>query len=347
MLASHTLSTGRLLLRDMHNSPRVDALRGQSRFTIIPMLSHTIQSFEPTTELLSERGASPIAALAQGHGSTRARGVTVGVVGARGGAGASVLAAAISVAAGSGCVLVDLDPTSAGLDLLLGIEHERGLRWGDVLSGRGIAGAFAARLPHWRGVSVLSWGALTHGFDLGPSMTDVLSGLAAHSEVVILDLSREEIARDPEGPVAQCDALVVVMPLEVRATHCARLLIEIFGNLTSMSDDDDDATRTGVRPVVVAARVPSPGGLGVRDAELFLRGAGEPCAGVAGLIELGHDARLSAEIERGAGPGLGARSPVTVAAAQSIRLIRGHIGGVRKESGMASAMGASPRSPWA
>src|SRR5690348_12501270 len=63
--------------------------------------------------------------------ATRA-GQVVAVLGGRGGAGASVLAAGLAVtAAGSGlrALLVDADPLGGGVDLVLGWEALDGLRW--------------------------------------------------------------------------------------------------------------------------------------------------------------------------------------------------------------------------
>src|SRR5699024_11551540 len=89
----------------------------------------------------------------------------------RGGVGASALASALARAgahAPLGVALVDLDHTGPGLDLMLGLEQDGGLRWAD-LDGHGgtLPGeALAEALPVWHGVHVLScdWrGEAEHG----------------------------------------------------------------------------------------------------------------------------------------------------------------------------------------
>ena len=64
----------------------------------------------------------------------------VGVLGAAGGAGASVLSVALGLAVarrGASAVVVDADPGSPGLDLLLAAEDDRGARWGDLVGVSG------------------------------------------------------------------------------------------------------------------------------------------------------------------------------------------------------------------
>ena len=71
------------------------------------------------------------------------RGAVVAVMGGRGGAGASVFATALAQTA-SDALLVDADPWSGGIDLVLGTESEPGLRWPD-LALRSTAGSTSPR----------------------------------------------------------------------------------------------------------------------------------------------------------------------------------------------------------
>ena len=87
---------------------------------------------------------------------------TIGVIGARGGAGASTVAAALGLTAARGGVralLVDADALGGSLELVVGCESEPGLRWPDVASTQGRVGAAALRaaLPSRDGLAVLSW----------------------------------------------------------------------------------------------------------------------------------------------------------------------------------------------
>ena len=123
------------------------------------------------------------------------RATVVGVVGARGGVGASCLAAVLARACANeqlAVALVDLDGAGPGVDLTLGIEHDGGLRWADLdgsdgtLPGRALEEA----LPVWHGVHVLS--ADWRG---GPAQSLALSAvdaLAAGHDVVVLDLPRAQ-----------------------------------------------------------------------------------------------------------------------------------------------------------
>lgn len=70
-----------------------------------------------------------IADVAEGIGRPA---LTVGVLGGRGGAGASTLACALALTSareGRRTLLVDADPLGGGLDVLLGGEAAEGLRW--------------------------------------------------------------------------------------------------------------------------------------------------------------------------------------------------------------------------
>lgn len=80
-----------------------------------------------------------LGALALRGAPTAAGGLVVAVVGAAGGAGASVLAGALCRAATArgSVTLVDANPFSGGLDLLLGAEDEPGARWGEISVGEG------------------------------------------------------------------------------------------------------------------------------------------------------------------------------------------------------------------
>jgi secretion/DNA translocation related CpaE-like protein len=127
---------------------------------------------------------------------------TIGVIGARGGAGASTVAAALALTAARGGVpalLVDADALGGSLELVVGCESEPGLRWPDVASTPGRVGAAALRaaLPSRDGLAVLSW-RQDHRSALQPaSVTAMLAAGQRGSDVVIVDLPRRL-----EGPAA-------------------------------------------------------------------------------------------------------------------------------------------------
>ena len=80
---------------------------------------------------------------------------------ASGGIGLSTLCAMIArhaASQGASCALIDADFHAGGIDVLLGLENEPGLRFGDVEAplGRIEGTALERGLPHWDGVSVLA-----------------------------------------------------------------------------------------------------------------------------------------------------------------------------------------------
>ena len=88
-------------------------------------------------------------------GPPQRTGRVLAALGGRGGAGASVLAAGVSVAAarrGERCLLMDCDPVGGGLDLVLGTEASTGLRWSELtVSGTRVApGALRQALQEHR-----------------------------------------------------------------------------------------------------------------------------------------------------------------------------------------------------
>ncbi|HEX2299834.1 MAG TPA: septum site-determining protein Ssd, partial [Pseudonocardiaceae bacterium] len=82
--------------------------------------------------VLPEAEAWLVGALADAVEAPAEPGRVLAVVGGRGGAGASVLAAAVAVTAGTAghrALLVDCDVLGGGLDLAVGAERTGGLRW--------------------------------------------------------------------------------------------------------------------------------------------------------------------------------------------------------------------------
>lgn len=121
----------------------------------------------------------------------------IGVVGGSGGVGASVLTAAIAVRAaqaGLSTACLDGDRLGGGLDVTLGIEQERGVRWPDLAGARGrIDGPeLLTRLPTVDGVSVLSFDR-ARDVELGDqTVQEVLSALSVAVDLVVVDLPRPD-----------------------------------------------------------------------------------------------------------------------------------------------------------
>ena len=167
------------------------------------------------------------------EGPSSGDGRVLGVLGGRGGAGASVFAAAVAVEAarrGEDALLVDCDPLGGGIDLLLGAEHDGGLRWPElaVQGGRVSMQALRAALPRMRcgsgSLVVLSCGRQGPGPSAQSVVAVVEAGVRA-GHTVVCDLPR---ALDAVGweVVDRADLIAVVVPAEVRASIAAMRVVE-------------------------------------------------------------------------------------------------------------------------
>ncbi|WP_030561210.1 septum site-determining protein Ssd [Streptomyces aureocirculatus] len=171
-----------------------------------------------------------IADVAEGAGRPA---LTIGVIGGRGGAGASTLACALAVTAartGRRTMLVDADPLGGGLDVLLGGETTEGLRWPAFARSRGRVGggALEESLPALHDLRVLSW-------DRGDTVTiapeavrAVLAAARRRGGVVVVDLPRrvDEVVAES---LAQLDLGLLLVPAELRAVAGARRVASAAG----------------------------------------------------------------------------------------------------------------------
>ncbi|WP_433546423.1 septum site-determining protein Ssd [Streptomyces sp. CA-294286] len=152
--------------------------------------------------------------------------LTVGVMGGRGGAGASTLACALALTAardGRRTVLIDGDPLGGGLDVLLGGESAQGMRWPEFAASRGrvASAALEESLPRLHGLRVLSWDRSDAVVIPPEAMRAVLAAARRAGGVVVVDLPR----RVDEGvaeALAQLDLGLLVVPGELRAVAAAQ-----------------------------------------------------------------------------------------------------------------------------
>lgn len=153
-------------------------------------------------------------------------GTLVRVVGARGGAGATTVAAGLARAAAIGrqrVVLVDGDAHGAGMDVALGMEQEPGLRWDDVADVRGPVPprSLMGRLPVIEGVPVLSHrrreSAAQHAW------AAITESLLTGADWVVADVPRYWLDR---LPVATATVDILVVPHDVAAVAAARSLVD-------------------------------------------------------------------------------------------------------------------------
>lgn len=211
--------------------------------------------------------------------------LTVGVLGARGGAGASALACALAVTAARQArrtTLIDGDPLGGGLDVLLGAERTSGPRWPAFASaqGRVSAAALEESLPRTHGLRLLSWDRSRLTRVPAEAMRSVLSAARRGGGLVVLDLPRtvDDVVAEA---LSHVDLGLLVVPGELRAVAAARRVIATAG--ARMQD------------LRVVARVPGQGGF---SGEELARLLGLPLAG-----ELADETGLPAACESGEPPG--------------------------------------------
>ena len=156
-----------------------------------------------------------------------APGVTIGVLGGAGGAGATVFAAAMAQTAAQAAptLLVDADPIGAGIDRVLGLEADDGIRWDSMLqtTGRLSSRSLREALPRAGRLSVLTWPTDRPASLQAFAMREVLSAGRRGFEVVVIDLPRHH---DPvvEETITRCDHVVLVSTLTVPGvTSAARV----------------------------------------------------------------------------------------------------------------------------
>ncbi|MGV9824959.1 MULTISPECIES: septum site-determining protein Ssd [unclassified Gordonia (in: high G+C Gram-positive bacteria)] len=223
-------------------------------------------------------------------------GGVLAVIGAHGGAGASVLASAVALTAiddGSHVLLLDLDELGAGIDLLFGIESRPGLRWQDLaLEGGTVSGAALRNaLPRVDDrLSVLTG----RRDDVRPIAPDAVLATMdagrAHGDLVIVDLPRADtpVIR---AVAESADLTVVVTTPTVAGCAAARLVV--------------DRVLNSCAAVELAVRGPAPGGL--RASQIA------SAVGVPLLAAYRPDPRLPARLEVGK-LNIGSRTPLGRAA---------------------------------
>ncbi|MFE2077471.1 septum site-determining protein Ssd [Streptomyces misionensis] len=230
-----------------------------------------------------------IADVAEGVGRPA---LTVGVIGGRGGAGASTLSCALAVTSareGLRTLLVDADPLGGGLDVLLGGEGAEGLRWPAFAASRGRVGggALEESLPALHSLRVLSWDRGDCVAVPPQAVRAVLAAARRRGGTVVVDLPRR--LDDGVGEVlAQLDLALLVVPAELRAVAAAGRVAAAVGMV--------------VRDLRVAVRGPYAPGL---DDQEVARLLGLPLAG-----EVPVEPALLRPRGTGKPPGASARGPL-------------------------------------
>lgn len=223
---------------------------------------------------------------------------TVAVVAGSGGAGASVLAAAVAQvgARDRATTVVDLDPAGCGADRLLGLDDRDGLRWGQLADVQGRLSSRALRdaLPGDENLRVLTWDhANVEATPPAAVVREVVSAAQRGSELLVLDLPRD-LGGPGVADAARLADLVVV---------CAR---------------------SAVLPVVAAGGTTAEvRGLGVPVGLVVRTGSGSvdpldaaDALGLPLLAEVPTRRRTEELLDLGLGPAGTPRAPLTRAARQ-------------------------------
>jgi secretion/DNA translocation related CpaE-like protein len=232
-------------------------------------------------------GAEPwlISALADAmEGPASSTGKVLAVLGARGGAGASVFTVAVGLTAlksGDNTLVVDCDPRGGGLDVVLGAESDKGDRWPDLQlsAGRIAATALHNALPTRRKgnarLSLLS-GARKGESPAPDAVAAIIEAGRRAGEVVICDVPRQLEATSWTA-IDRADLTIIITPAELRATITAKQLAQ-------------ELSKRGANPQLIV-RGPSPGGL--RPDEIAAS------AGVPLLATMRPEPQLAQSLERG------------------------------------------------
>ena len=228
------------------------------------------------------------------------RGSVVAVLGGRGGAGASIFATALALTAAD-ALLIDADPWSGGIDLLLGIENESGVRWPDLSlqSGRLNLAALREALPRRDGVGVLSGGRSGGDIDAVP-LGAVIDAGNRGGATVICDLPRRSTAA-VETALEAADLVAVVCPADVRSCVAASVIARWVSTINPNAG--------------VVVRGPSPGGLRSADVAASV--------GLPLLAAMRAQSGIADALERG-GLKFGARSPLAAAARRVLAVLLQH-----------------------
>jgi secretion/DNA translocation related CpaE-like protein len=224
-------------------------------------------------------------------------GAVLAVIGARGGAGASVFATALAHAA-TDPLLVDLDPWGGGLELVVGSEAEQGLRWSDLALQGGRIGwsALKAALPVHRGIAVLS--APRAGCPVDATALDaVVDAGSRGGATVICDLPRRATPA-VETALTSADLVAIVTPADVRSCAAAAAIGQWLAAMNAN--------------VGIVVRGPAPGGL---TADEVARAVGLPR-----LAAMRAQPGIASALERD-GLRLGRRSALASAARQVLEVL--------------------------
>ena len=189
-------------------------------------LGAAVLSLPASTGWLSE-------VLADVSGKGQGIGHLVCVVGGSGGVGASTLASGLAFVAArtsQRTMLIDADPRSGGLDLLIGAERTAGWRWPRLATARGHLGDLTGQLPTVEDVDLLSMarGDSTPRELHAEQLKSVLQSAMRSHDITVVDLPRTLGAAAGEA-FRRAKLAVLLARDDVRGVAAAREVVRELG----------------------------------------------------------------------------------------------------------------------
>jgi secretion/DNA translocation related CpaE-like protein len=231
-------------------------------------------------------------ALADVAKTGRGNGRVICVLGGSGGVGATTLAAGLAFVSArtQRTMLIDADPRSGGLDLLMGVERTPGWRWPRLATARGHLGDLTGQLPCVEGLDVLSMARdeSAPGWELRAEQLSavLLSAMRSH-QITVVDVSRNLGGAGREA-LRRAELAVLVVRDDVRGVAGGR---EVARELAP------ECARYGVVVRQGRSRLLEP--------SLVASGVGWPLLG-----SFADDPALLLAAERGDPPARSARNPL-------------------------------------
>lgn len=170
-------------------------------------------------------GARELAGVLSGSAAETAR--VIAVVGGAGGVGTSTLAVGLAQQAsrrGIPTALVDADPGSGGLDLLLGAERLPGWRWPALAAASGRLGAIDQDVVDVAGLALLSAAREPRVGIPAAAVAASLASLARSRKLVLVDVGRGDTAM-AQAALSSCAGALVLLDTRVAAVAATKAVL--------------------------------------------------------------------------------------------------------------------------
>lgn len=194
----------------------VGATNTESWSSALRLSAKYIATIPESREWLIENLSEPI----------NSKGLSVALVPASGGAGASLVACGLAFHARqifNEVALVDLDQSSASLDIAFGLENQPGMRWHDFseLSGSINGSDIFQSLPRRDNVGLLTHGQLLSA-EVSIPRNLILAKLKEACDLVVLDFPRMSDKQFSLDEIANSDLVLVTTTATVRGCASAK-----------------------------------------------------------------------------------------------------------------------------